>query len=443
MPIVDSGGSMGGEQRSQREEAARAGRQGWSDEGLAAVVISGAGARGAYEAGVLSTLLPRLFPRGLGNVLLLGTSAGAINAAQWAQRAVPGRPLAEVGDEVCQFWAQLDVSQVYRPVIATVVRRALRLDWLGKVEGILDTMPSRRLAERTFHASAIARNLAQHSLAGVGVVATSCPLDGSGGRSRVFYQGRGIDAPKPDDTSALDYVATQLAPEHVLASAAIPSLFPAVRISTPVATAGYYCDGGLRLNTPIEPALKLGARRLVVVSSNPMQYPAPANLPNERPDLVDLAAQAMHTALADGMIEDLRALRRTNRMVAQAREQGVELVDHMVQPPRPYVYVPLVEVSPAPGLLAQVAREVLSTSTPYSLRQRYRRLEYQLLRRAYAGLGAGPGNDELLSYLFFEPTFAKRQIDLGRRDGIQAYERIERAARELSGSRVATATPRA
>jgi NTE family protein len=422
---------MGVEQKTAREDGARADRLGWSDEGLAAVVISGAGARGAYEAGVLATLLPRLFPKGLGKVLLLGTSAGAINATQWAQRATPGRSLQEIGDDVCEFWAQLDVSRVYRPIVQTVLRRALLLDWLGRVDAILDTTPSRKLAERTFQASAISRNLAQGSLGGVGVVATSCPLDASGGRSRIFYQANGgVTPPRPDETSAVDYVPTQLAPEHVLASAAIPSLFPAVRVSTPASVAGYYCDGGLRLNAPIEPAIALGARRLVVVSSNAMHYPEASPLPNERPDLVDLLAQSMHTALADAMIEDLRALRKTNSLVAQANDQGVELVNYMVQPPRPYAYIPLIEASPESGLLARIAREVVTTWPRFSPHRLYRRLEYQLLRRSYAGLGAGPGNDELLSYLLFDPTFAERQIEIGRRDGIAAFERMQKIEKE-------------
>lgn len=399
----------------------------WNDEGLAAVVISGAGARGAYEAGVLSTLLPALFPQGLAQVLLLGSSAGAINATLWAQLAVPGRPLAEVGTDVCRFWEDLDVEKVYRPIAWTTIQRALRLDWIGRVDALLDTTPSVAQSRRTFSQRAIESNLAAGGLAGVGVVATTCPLDGSGGRSRLFYQaGNGVPTPEVDTSSALDFVPVAIHNEHVLASAAIPSLFPAVRISTPPTLAGYYCDGGLRLNTPIRPALALGAKRLLVVSSNETRYPAARPLPNEKPDVVDLAAQSMHVALADGMVEDLRNLRRINSLVAQAQKSGVELINYGMEPPAPYVALPLVTVSPAAGQLAQLARQVLTGKPPRSLRRLYRRLEYQLLRRSFAGLGSGPGNDELLSYLFFDPDFARQQILRGREDGRAAFEDLKR-----------------
>ena len=394
----------------------------WSEESLAAVVISGAGARGAYEAGVMATLLPLLFPSGLGNVLLLGSSAGAINAVQWAQRAAPGRSLSEIGDEVCHFWEELDVDRVYRPLLYTAARRALLLDWVGRVDSVLDTTPSFKLAKQTLNEAALASNVAQGGIGGVGVVATSCPLDSSGGRSRVFFQSNRLTPPETDETSALDYVATALTHEHVLASAAIPSLFPAVKVSTPPEIAGYHCDGGLRLNTPIEPALRLGARRLAIVSSHPTAYPAPTPLPKERPDVIDLAAQAMHVSLADAMVEDLRRLRRTNDLVAQASQRGVTLMNNGVHPPVPYAYVPLVEASPRPGVIARLARQVLATRLPLSLPRLYRRLEYQLLRRGYAGLGSGVGNDELLSYLLFDKEFARRQIRLGRADGRAAYD---------------------
>ncbi|MET0342644.1 MAG: patatin-like phospholipase family protein [Polyangiales bacterium] len=412
-------GRQGSEESGEQSGAAR-----WSEEGLTAVVISGAGARGAYEAGALATLLPLLFPQGLGSVVLLGSSAGAINAVQWAQRAAPGRPLAEIGEEVCKFWEELDVDHVYRPLMVTAARRALTFDWIGRVDGLLDTGPSHKLAKQTLRASALASNLAQGGIGGVGVVATTCPLDGSGGRSRVFYQGGRLRAPAPDDTSALDYVATPLTPEHVLASAAIPGIFPAVQVTTPTEAAGWHCDGGLRMNTPIEPALRFGARRLVVVSSHATTYPAPAPLPKDKPDVVDMTAQSLHTALADGMVEDLRRLRKTNDLVLQARERGVTLMNNGVHPAEPYQLIPLVEAAPRPGVIARLARQVLAGRLPLSPAKLYRRLEFQLLRRGYAGLGSGVGNDELLSYLLFDKEFARRQIRIGRADGRAAYDEL-------------------
>src|SRR3954454_17998033 len=158
------------------------------DGGITAVVISGAGARGAYESGVLAELLPALFPQGLGSVVLLGTSAGAINAALWASRARPGRSLHEVGEEVCNVWVEFDQRKVFAPLPRTafnILKHFLPpFTGFGNVLSLLDTTPLVENAEQTLNEAHIADNVEQGALAGIGVVATSCPLDGSGGRSK-------------------------------------------------------------------------------------------------------------------------------------------------------------------------------------------------------------------------------------------------------------------
>ncbi len=391
------------------------GRGEWPADGLAAVVIAGAGARGAYEAGVLAELLPALFPQGLGDVLLLGTSAGSINATLWARFAAPGVPLARVGEQVCQVWQANHVRNVYRPLVLSFAKRLLQLDMIGSVRGLLDTTPRNRETERNIDAAAIAKHIAQGSVGGVGAVATTCPLDGTAGRSRVFYQAPKFDAPPVEDDGALDFIETPVTHEHVLASSAIPIVFPATFVNQPVRAAGWYTDGGLRLNTPIRPAISLGAKRVVVVSSNATTYPPRTSLPDGEPDLIDLTAQSLSVGLADGMIEDLRALKRINALVAQASHIGGVLMNNGVVPPKPYVHLPLVEVSPEPGAIARMARQVASRKPSFS--GFLQRLDVELLRCTYAGLGSGRGNDEMLSYLLFDPDFTRQQIELGREDG--------------------------
>lgn len=396
----------------------------WADGGTAAVVIAGAGARGAYEAGVLAELMPALFPEGLANTVLLGTSAGAVNAALWAQGATAGRSLAEVGHEVCEFWLNLDVSHVYRPLVVSVVKRLPVVRWLGHFDALLDTAPLLQTARAAFKRTQLAHNLATGSVRGLGVVATSCPLDGTGGRSAVFFEGSGLTQPATDPGSSIDFVSASIDVEHVLASAAIPLAFPAVRIGEPASEQGYYCDGGVRLNAPVQPAIKFGAERVVVVSSHATTYPAKGLLADEMPDVIDVTAQALHAVLADGMIEDLRALKRINKLVRQARAAGLELMNHESSPPRPYRDLPLVEVSPPPGKLASEASAVLHESPAGTLAHHYRRLEYGFLRAVVAGLGGGAGNDELLSYLLFDRAYASRQIALGRVDGQAMLARL-------------------
>lgn len=392
----------------------------WPNTGRAAVVIAGAGARGAYEAGVLSVLLPALF-NSLNDVLLLGTSAGAVNAALWAQYASPGRSLREVGLEICEFWRELDVSRVYSPIAWGLTKRAVGLSWLfGSVTSLLDTKPLASHCEATFQPRQLAKNIAQGSIGGVGLVATTCPDDGTGGRSHVFLQASSsVVPPQADIGSALDYVPTVLQYQHILASAAIPLAFPPVAVPQADGSVGYYTDGGVRLNTPIAPALDLDAKRLVIVSSHATKYPKPGSI-SEKPDVIDVAAQSVHSILADGLIEDLRLLNRINNMVYQAGPN--KLVDVTARPPRAFREVPVVAVAPEPGVLATEAREF---RTEKSLRG----FEYAFVRRLFAGFGSGVGNDELLSYLLFNRAFADRQIKLGQRDAAAELARQGRTLR--------------
>ena len=396
-----------------------------------AVVIAGAGARGAYESGVLAEVLPPLFPEGLDNVVLLGTSAGALNAALWAARATRGADLRKVGDEVCKVWHDADQSRVFAPVVPSLLLSVLqRLRFFSSDAGIralLDTAPLRKYAAEVLDAAQLARNVAEGSVGGVGVVATSCPLDGTSGRSRVFFDGKLAKEPAPDPESSIDYVRTDLEHAHVVASAAIPVVFPAIFVPNPEAQRGYYVDGGVRLNTPIEPALKFSAGRIIVVSSNATTYPPPAPLPSQRPDVVDDFAQLLHAVLADGMIEDLRTLRRINGMVRQAKAAGIALTKKRNR--LPFVDVDVLEISPEPGKLAKLAQDLLAHT---NLLKDRKRLEFMFLRWALAGVGGGAGNSELLSYLLFDPRFAQQQIELGRSDGKAAVDRV--LARELKAS---------
>jgi NTE family protein len=388
----------------------------WPSEGLAAVVIAGAGARGAFEAGALSVLMPALF-ESLSDVVLLGTSAGAVNAALWAQYAQPGRPLQDIGEQVCEFWSELDIRRVYKPILWGLGRRALELSWLfGRVPSLLDTTPLAKHCRRTFLPQQLAQNIEKRSLAGVGLVATTCPDDGSGGRSHVFLQSRpDLRHPDPDPSSALDYLPTVLSHQHILASAAIPIAFPPVGVRDAEGGIGYYTDGGVRLNTPISPALDLNAQRLVIVSSHATEYPKVGNIAEE-PDVVDIAAQSVHSILADGMIEDLRLLKRINSMVHQAK--GQRLMDETAHPPRPYREVPVIAVAPQPGVLAQKARAFRPAFS-------FRAFEYAFVRNLLAGFGSGAGNDELLSYLLFNREFANKQIDLGKQCAKHELNRLE------------------
>ena len=142
----------------------------------------------------------------------------------------------------------------------------------------------------------------------LGVVATPAHSNGS----VVFHQG-GIPRHPDDPLRGIEYVATpNLGPEHILASSAIPALFPAVRVTEPEQAAGWYFDGGPRLNTPIKPALWLGAERVIVIALNSVAA-SRTPPPEPQPDFYVGAAHLLHAALGDPLAQDIRTLANTKR----------------------------------------------------------------------------------------------------------------------------------
>ncbi len=164
----------------------------------------------------------------------------------------------------------------------------------------------------------LSENIREQGVA-LGVVATPAHRNSS----IVFYQS-GIPRHHDDPLRGIEYVATpKLRPEHILASSAIPALFPAVRVTTPTHAAGWYFDDGPRLNTPIKPALWLGAERVIVVALNSVAASRTAP-PDSQPDFYVGAAHLLHAALGDPLAQDTRTLANTNALIAaqHATEDG-------------------------------------------------------------------------------------------------------------------------
>ena len=149
---------------------------------------------------------------------------------------------------------------------------------------LLDTSPQPETIAALIDFGQLARNVEDGTLATVAVVATAYAT----ARSVVFHHGG--QSPASDDRRGIDYLATHLAVEHVQASSAIQSLFPAVRVEE-----RWYGDGGVRLNTPLKPALKLNADRLVVIGLNSVAGP-PLDYDDRRPDVFDGASAVLQAA---------------------------------------------------------------------------------------------------------------------------------------------------
>lgn len=369
-----------------------------------ALVLAGGGARGAYEVGALSVLFPALDEAGLRPRIVVGTSVGAVNGVYFASRA--HEPVEQVTADGEAIWRDLSWDQVARPLASPGAVERLAL-YLGEIAGLpgaevpalldpaplADTLP-RRVAFEQIH-----RNVADGGLDAAAVVGTSALTS----RSVVFHDGG--DPPDHDQIRGIDYVGTPLAAEHVRASAAIPGLFPAVRVERPGPAAGWYFDGGTRLNTPIKPALALGADRVVIVALNSVA-PAPEQLAgSDRPDALEGAAQLIQAVLVDPLVHDVRTLAMVNELVAAGGPGDVAGRRRV-----PYVFVAPRERNAIGKVALRVFRERFS-----SPRGALRSPNVALLGRLLAS-GRDAAHGELLSYLFFDGEFADALIELGRLD---------------------------
>lgn len=378
------------------------GTGGRSGDGPVGLILAGGGARGAYEIGALSVLLPVLEERGERPRVIVGTSVGALNAAFLA--ATADRPVDEVVARGLRIWTEIRFEDVLAHLGSpSALRRLSRYvgQFLGvpgaRLDALLDPAPLRKTLRERVPFDRIEPNVAGGTLHAAAVVATSALTS----RSVVFHRGGG--APARDDKRGIDYVDTDVTDEHVRASAAIPGVFPAVHVPAPSRARGWYFDGGTRLNTPIKPALALGAKRVVVIALNSIAA-APAQLAGERrPDALEAAGQLVQAVLVDPLAHDMATLTTVNELVAAAdRLDSKRTV--------PYVFVAPQERD----AVGRRAREVFDEHYAH-LADALRSRDIAFLGRAVAG-GSDPLHGELLSYLFFAPEFAHALIDLGRAD---------------------------
>ena len=369
-----------------------------------AVVLAGGGARGAYEMGALSALLPALEQRGQRPRVIVGTSVGAINAAYLA--ATAAEPLARVLENGYRLWSEIGFEDVLAPLLSRAeLGRALgTVGEFLRVPGahlwsLLDPAPLTRTLKARIGLRRIHANVAAGTLHAAAVVATSAHRGGS----VVFHDGGGRIA--EDRQRAIEYTRTRIGLEHVRASAAIPGVFPAVKVSSPRAATGWYFDGGTRLNTPIKPALALGAGRVVVIALNSLRSAGARG----RPEALDGASQLAQAILVDPLVHDVHTLATINSIVrARPRRTGASRA-------RAHTLVPYILVAPErPQEIGEIAARVY--------RQHYGGLvdaatspSVSLLGRAF-NAGRSSARGELFSYLFFAREFGEELMRRGRAD---------------------------
>lgn len=356
------------------------------------LILNGGGARAAYQVGVLkgiSEILGR--PEESPFAVLCGTSAGAINAAALAARA---QHFAASVDWLFETWRSFRADQVYRTDRAAIMRSGAR--WLGAMMqvyrrnpvSLLDNSPLANLLVHAVDFDQIRANLRAGALDALGITVSGY----TSGSSVTFYERAGgpCDWERPQRVGRHE----RLKLEHLLASSALPFLFPAVRLGRE-----YWGDGSMRQIAPISPALHLGADRVVIVGTGRQTHDHARVRSNLYPNLAQIAGHALNSIFLDALAQDLEWLERINETVRLIPEavrirQGLGLrhVDTLLFSPS----------QPIERLAARHAHEL-----PRSIR---------FLLRPVGGMNR-PGSN-LTSYLLFESGFTQALIELGFNDAM-------------------------
>ncbi|MCB9664783.1 MAG: patatin-like phospholipase family protein [Alphaproteobacteria bacterium] len=375
-----------------------------------ALVLSGGGVRGAYAVGALAGLVEVL---GLGPDdpppfdIVTGTSVGAINLAWVASQSDRG----DLGVQgLVDLWRSLRLGVHARVSAQALPRRAM-----------LDVGPLEDLVRRSVDWERLHAQVDRGRLRALVVAA----LHVGSGRTALFSElAEGVHFPASRDPRRT-IVHTRLTCDHVLASAAIPWIFP------PRPVEGHlFWDGGLRFNTPISPAIRCGARRLVVISAlaPPAPMPAEGDIPSLGPDpqrtpgIAFLAGKMLHAILMDPVHYDLEVLERFNALQDLLADtlapDELERLDAaaIALRGRPYRHLHTLLLAPRDDLGALGVAEVRARSG-------------ELLRLGPLGwllrsLGLGESGSDLASYLFFDGDFAGRLVERGHADVVARADEV-------------------
>ena len=367
-----------------------------------ALVLSGGGARAAYQAGALRAVAAILGKRRAQPFpIICGTSAGAINAAALATRADDFRRGVS---QLVRWWRRIGVDDVYHGDLGTLSRHGIR--FLAAMTGVgqappgaasmLDNAPLATFLQRVVDLDRVRAHVASGTLGALAINATGYDT----GQAVSFFEGAAACSPW-QRTRRRGERAT-LGIEHLMASTAIPFIFPAARVADE-----YYMDGSVRQITPLSPALHLGARRIFAIAVGQFagQRSPARSTPPAYPSFAQIAGHALSSIFLDNLGADLERLTQMNRLVdalpqAKLARKGIRLahVDAMVLAPTRDL-----------GLLALAFADRLPAGVRTLLR----------------GFGSVRGTGaNLVSYLLFDRGFCRALLAEGYRDAMVRRDEI-------------------
>lgn len=380
---------------------------------MTGLVLSGGGARAAYQVGVLRAiarirreLLRASDYRSNPFAVISGTSAGAINGTALACHA---DDFDQGVERLHEIWANFHAQDVYRCDTLSLLSNGLR--WAGVVSlgwgmrrlrprSLLDNSPLGLLLRRVVPMHRLPTLLARRHLHALAVSASSY----SSGQHVTFYQSAVTIAPWVRNQRVA--APTMLVHEHLLASSAIPFIFPATRLHH-AGQGAWYGDGSMRQSSPLSPAIHLGAKRLVVIGAGRMHGPQDAASPDHRyPTLAQVAGHAMSSIFLDALASDIERMQRINRTLTMLSAD--QLAAHPLQP------IEALIIAPSERLDDIASRHIHRLPKPVRM----------LLRSSGVQAGQVSGA-ALASYLLFEREYTQELIALGERDGMTARCELE------------------
>ena len=398
-----------------------------------AIVLSGGGARGAYEAGVLRYLFDD-FPERTGLTpkfdIACGTSVGAIHACYLAATAegVPGR-----GQRLVDIWRDLNVDEVFHFTASSLMslpRKILSVRRLAgqlkagqrpdRLFGLLDTGPLEKLVLEAIPWQNLRRNLRAGLIEAVCVAATQIAT----GRAVVFVEQLSNDLPSWITETNIRMQPIRLMPVHALASAAIPLLFPAVRVGS-----RYYADGGLRLNTPLAPAVRMGANRVLVIGlSHGVRPSVNEALAQQRTagfgNPMFLFGKVLNALMLSPLDADLARLHFVNEIIDNGEEAyGPDFLDSLNmaarrRETRAIQRITDLTIRPSADLGLLAGNLVSGEQGDLELSPFHR-----IFMKAF-GSDAKPQEADLLSYLLFDKNFTEPLAELGHADAMAREDEL-------------------
>ena len=363
------------------------------------LVLPGGGARAAYQVGVLKAI-SELIPDSNPFRIISGTSAGAINASLLASRS---QSLKEAVEVLSGVWCNFKTNKVYRTETTVMLKSIFQ--WLLTVssggvlaknpKSLLYNSPLRQLLEDTINLEGIKNNIDKGNLDAFAITAASY----SSKKSVTFFQS------EEDDIDWERFlrvgVKTDILIDHLMASIALPLIFPAVKINNE-----YFGDGAMRQATPLSPAIRLGAEKLLIINTDSK---SPNNQLTDNqiyPSIGEVGGYMLDALFTGGLLSDLERLDRINQIIENSGNNSVQTSNKKMK------HLDYCVISPSKDI-KKIAKEHYK-DVPYSVK---------LLMK---GLGLKNREEsELLSFLLFESSFTSSLIQLGFEDGMTKQSEIK------------------